>query len=377
VTSLSGYRVQVDAGKRAGSWIWNVALTATSPGYEINDMGFQLNSDRIMLDPNITYEQNQPGSLFRRWSLRFGPDFDFNYGGDLIRFIPMWTFQSQLHNYWTTSLRYNYIGSILSDRFTRGGPLTRLPAGHLAGLTLSSDPRQRYTLSGGLTVTVDEAGMDQRTANLSLGFKPAPNWEIQVGPTVNSVHLPAQYVTTVADPTATRTYANRYIFASLDQTTVGLDTRLNVTFTPALSLELYAQPFLASSDFGALKELRAPRTFDFLEYGRDTGTIARAPGARSLIDPDGDGPAQPFHVDDRDFTLNSLRGNAVLRWEWRPGSTMFLVWQQDRAGRLGALDAERLGREVGAFDVRTNLDDLWNTRPTNVLVFKVSYWLNP
>ncbi len=114
-----------------------------------------------------------------------------------------------------------------------------------------------------------------------------------------------------------------------------------------------------------------------MEYGTDTGTLTREPGARSLIDPDGEGPALPFRVDDRDFNLNSLRGNAVLRWEWRPGSTMFLVWQQDRAGRLGALDAERQGRELGGFDVRTNLDDLFNTRPTNVLVFKVSYWLNP
>jgi hypothetical protein len=152
---------------------------------------------------------------------------------------------------------------------------------------------------------------------------------------------------------------------------------VNVTFTPALSLELYAQPFVAANDFGALKELRAPRTFDFLEYGRDVGTTTREAGARNLIDPDGAGPARPFRVDDRDFNLNSLRGNAVLRWEWRPGSTMFLVWQQERAGRLGALDAELAGREVGTFDVRNNVGDIFEVRPTNVLVFKMSYWLNP
>src|SRR5690606_28832457 len=127
--------------------------------YEINDMGFQLNADRVMVDPNITYEQNTPGRLFRRWSLRFGPDFDFNYGGNLIRYIPMLTFQSQLRNYWTASLRYNYIGSILSDRLTRGGPLTRLPSGDLYGFTLASDPRKQYTISGGATITRDGAGM--------------------------------------------------------------------------------------------------------------------------------------------------------------------------------------------------------------------------
>jgi hypothetical protein len=352
-------------------------VIATSPGYEINDLGFLLNADRILLDPNVTYEQNRPGRLFRRWSLRFGPDNDFNFDGDLIRSIAMWTFQSQLNNFWTNSVRFNWIAPVSSDRLTRGGPLTRLPAGWLAGFDVGTDPRKRYTGTGGVTYTRDRAGMSQTTATLQAAVRPASNWNVQVGPTLNRVYLPAQYVTTVEDPTATATFGSRYVFAELDQSTLSIDTRLNVTFTPALSLELFAQPFVAASDFGALKELRAPRTFDFLTYGRDVGTVSREPGARDLIDPDGPGAAQPFRVDDRDFNLNSLRGNAVLRWEWRPGSTMFLVWQQERAGRLGALDAERDGLEVGSFDVRNNVGDIFAVRPTNVLVFKVSYWLNP
>jgi hypothetical protein len=376
-TSMSGYRFQADAGKRAGSWIWNVGLTATSPGYEINDIGFQLNSDRILVDPNITYEQNRPGRAFRRWSLRFGPDFDFNYGGNLIRSISFLSLQSQLQNYWTPELRLNYIAPVMSDRLTRGGPLTRLPHGWLAAATLGTDPRKPYVVDGGISLTWDAAEMYRTRADVSLRLKPASNWDIQVGPNLDVTYLPAQYVTTVADQTAAATLGNRYVFAGLKQTTLGIDTRVNVTFTPSLSLEMYAQPFFATNDFGNLKELRAPRTYDFLEYGRDTGTAVEEQGARTVIDPDGAGPAESFVVQDRDFNLNSLRGNAVLRWEWRPGSTMFLVWQQDRAGRLGALDAEQQGREVGTFDVRTSLDDLLDTRPTNVLVLKVSYWLNP
>lgn len=377
-TSMSGYRLQIDAGKRAGTWIWNTALIATSPGYEINDLGFLLNADRILTDPNITYEQNRPGRLFRRWSLRFGPDNDFNFGGDLVRSIAMWSFNSQLNNFWTNSVRFNWIASSMNDRLTRGGPLTRTPAGWLAGFDVGSDPRKRYTATGGVTYTRDRAGLEQTTATLQAGVRPASNWNVQIGPTLNRVRLPAQYVTTVVDSTAMSTYGSRYVFAALDQTTLGIETRLNVTFTPALSLEMYAQPFFATNDFGALKELRAPRTFDFLEYGTDVGTSTRETGARYLIDPDGPGgPAQPFRVDDRDFNLNSLRGNAVLRWEWRPGSTMFLVWQQERAGRLGAIDAEREGRQISGFDVSSGVHDLFALRPTNVLVFKVSYWLNP
>jgi hypothetical protein len=191
------------------------------------------------------------------------------------------------------------------------------------------------------------------------------------------VRLPAQYVTAVSDSTATRTFGRRYVFAALDQTTLGIDTRLNVTFSPRLSLEIYAQPFVATNEFGALKELRAPRTFDFAVYVADVGTATRDTAGRITVDPDGAGPARAFAVQDRDFTLASLRGNAVLRWEWRPGSTLYVVWQQERAERLAGIDAARRDRELGRLDLRDDGQDLLAVRPVNVLMFKVSYWLNP
>jgi hypothetical protein len=376
-TSLSGYRAQVDFGKRSGTWLWNVAATASSPGLELNDMGFLTLTDRILLDPNLTYEQNRPGAVFRRWSVRSGPDFVWNYDGDLVRQETFLTFQSQLHNYWTATVRASYARSVLSDRLTRGGPLTRLPALWSTGVTVGSDPRQSYTLSATVNRDEDRAGLRETSVGLDLGFKPASSWEFEVGPVLTTTYLPAQYVTAVADPTAPETFASRYVFASLDQSTFGIDTRLNATFTPGLSLELYAQPFLSSNDYGALKELRAPRTFDFLEYGVDAGTIAREPGARTVVDPDGAGPAEAFRVEDRDFDLRSLRGNAVLRWEWRPGSTLYVVWQQERSDLVGAANAELRGSELGSFDLREQARDLFRVRPINVLMFKVSYWLNP
>ena len=376
-TSLSGYRAQVDFGKRSGTWLWNLAATASSPGFELNDMGFLTLTDRILLDPNVTYEQNQPGKVFRRWSVRTGPDFVWNYDGDVVRQETFLTFQSQLHNYWTATVRSSYARSVLSDRLTRGGPLTRLPALWSAGVTVASDPRQSYTLRATVSRDEDRAGLRETSAGLNVGLKPASNWQVEVGPVLTTTYLPAQYVTAVADVTAPKTFDNRYVFASLDQTTFGIDTRLNATFTPGLSLELYAQPFLSSSDYGALKELRAPRTFDFLEYGVDTGTITHEPPARTVIDPDGAGPAEPFRVEDRDFDLRSLRGNAVLRWEWRPGSTLYVVWQQERSDLVRATEAELRGRDLGGFDLREQARDLLRVRPINVLMFKVSYWLNP
>ncbi|MGD2070771.1 MAG: DUF5916 domain-containing protein, partial [Gemmatimonadota bacterium] len=113
-------------------------------------------------------------------------------------------------------------------------------------------------------------------------------------------------------------------------------------------------------------ELRAPETFSFLRYGEDTGSVTRD-GDELVVDPDGPGPAAPFRVEDEDFTRRSLRGNAVLRWEWRPGSTLYLVWQQSRSSsdRFDSIDFRRDARAL--FDAPSD----------NVFLLKVSYWISP
>jgi hypothetical protein len=152
-------------------------------------------------------------------------------------------------------------------------------------------------------------------------------------------------VGTVQDAAATDTYGAHYLFAPLRQTTLSLETRLNVTFTPELSLEMYAQPFLSSGDYGEVAELAAPREYDFVPY---QGT---AP--------------------DRDFNYRSLRGNAVLRWEWRSGSTLYLAWQQTRSDY-------RTGEPgLGEFDFARDRQALFDTRPDDVFLLKVNYWFTP
>ena len=376
-TSLGGYRAQVDAGKRAGNWTGNVALTASSPGYEINDLGFQTSTDRIVLDPNVTYEHTKPGKLLRKWSVRVGPDNVWTYGWELVRRQSYLTMQGQFTNYWTANVQLNHASPAFDDRLTRGGPLARTPSANGARFDVSSDPRKPYVVGAQLNRVVDRSGLSRVVYSVDVAFKPADNWELTIGPELNRLRQPAQYVTTITDPAATGTFGRRYVFAPLEQTTLAVDTRLNVTFTPRLSLELYAQPFVSTNDFGGLKELRAPRTFDFDRYGVDVGAASVGGDGATTVDPDGAGAAPSFRVGDRDFDLTSLRGNAVLRWEWRPGSTLYVVWQQDRAERLSGLEAAARGRDVGALDVGASAGDLFAIRPSNVLLFKVSYWLNP
>jgi hypothetical protein len=181
----------------------------------------------------------------------------------------------------------------------------------------------------------------------------------------------------VSDTLATSTFGVRYVFADLDRTTVSFDTRLDVTFTPTLSLQLYLEPFISVGDYGALKEFRAPDTYDFLRYGTDVGTLSQAADGTYTVDPDGAGPASTFTVSDRDFSYRSLLGNAVLRWEWRPGSTLFLVWQQRRVDSVTGHGLNGADPWVGGFDLGRDTGDMFGAPADDVLMIKVNYWLNP
>jgi len=175
----------------------------------------------------------------------------------------------------------------------------------------------------------------------------------------------AQYVATVPDTTAGATYGARYVFGTLEQTSISLDTRLNWTFSPKLSLQLYLQPFVVSGLYKDLKQLKTPRTYDFDVYGRSTGTILRDSTGVYRIDPDGPGPAATFGIPDPNFNFRSFLGNAVLRWEYRPGSAIFLVWQQSRSE----------SQPFGDFDFSRDFRALLEKGPENIFAVKATYWL--
>jgi hypothetical protein len=175
-----------------------------------------------------------------------------------------------------------------------------------------------------------------------------------------------QFVRSATDPLATETFGRRYVFADLRQTTLSMTTRIEWTFTPTLSFQLYAQPFVSTGRYDRFKEFARPRSYDFLIYGKDRGTIGFDPTVQAYtVDPDGTGPAPSFQIGNPDFNVRSLRGNAVLRWEYRPGSAIFVVWQQERSDFApeGNFD---FGRDVGA---------IFRAPATNVFLIKASYWI--
>ncbi|NJD11258.1 MAG: carbohydrate binding family 9 domain-containing protein [Gemmatimonadetes bacterium] len=364
-TTMSGYDTELSVSKEAGlHWRGELQATATSPGFEVNDVGYQRLADRKGLEGSLMYVENRPGRVLRNWRIGAGSGTEWNYGGDYLGAELGVEAEGQLLSYWNGSLDVEQRLSGYDDRLTRGGPLTRGPASTSVRGEVESDDRRPVVVQAEGGWSRDEAGGSSHERRGGVEIRPAASWSLSVGPEYGREHNTAQYVGSVPDPLVTRTYGRRYLFADLEQQTLSMDTRLNVTFSPALTFELWLQPLIGSGAFNSVKELLEPRTFRFRAYGRDIGTVQRA-GRELIIDPDGTGPAPSFTVADEDFNSRSLRGNAVLRWEWRPGSTLFLVWQQVRESEEWRADLA----------LRHSAGELLRAPAQNVFQVKLTYWL--
>jgi hypothetical protein len=242
-------------------------------------------------------------------------------------------------NFWVTNLSAWVDLRAQGERLTRGGPSMGLPRGWVAIAQLGSASFARTKWNGRLYYGRNELGGLTYRISGGLSVRPSPRWQLSVDPNYLRYVEPRQYVDTV-DGGRPETFGRRYVFASLDQSTLLAQVRLNYTFTPDLSLELYAEPFTSSGHYDRFGELAAPRSRSLLPYDAST-------------------------LPNRDFRVRSFRSNLVLRWEWRPGSTLYAIWQQDRFG------SEVRGDRIGPGDLfRT-----FGAPGDNFFAVKAAFWL--
>ncbi|HEX6938694.1 MAG TPA: DUF5916 domain-containing protein [Longimicrobiales bacterium] len=368
-TSLLGYGAFARLAKDAGDWRWEVATSIRSPGFETNDVAFLDKADYVWMSGNVWRPLTRPTRLYRRLDLMAGAQQRYNYDGDLIGRQFHAYAGGQLPNYWDASIFYIRRSDALDDRLTRGGPAVGTPGGSFMQVSLATDRRRRMILATYPAYYWYDDGARYWSLGLELTYRPSSNVSLTIGPEVTHDESGQQYVDAWDDPTATAFHGRRYLFADLVQRTVSMNTRLNVTFTPTLSFELFAQPLISGARFTGFKEFVSPRSPAMRAFGKDFGTLTvdgTGEDRTYTVDADGAaGPAPAYTFDDPDFNFRSLRGNAVLRWEWRPGSTLYLVWTQDRSDTAPYGDV-RLGRDG---------DALLRARPDDIFLVKVSYWL--
>lgn len=367
-TSLSGIATEMSIQKSGGeNWRTSVTYSQVSPGYETNDLGFQNRADYRALSTALMYREASPKN-FRFLNLWTHQTWAWNYDGDLIGNYYNLGGYLQFDNLWWVNGNLNFTGKLYMDRLTRGGPVAERPKDWNFNFNFGSDQTKMVSFNFGSYNRWEFPleGVTQEYDHFvwaGIRIRPATNIQLEIEPEIGFDRDSDQYVTRVEDTFAAETYNTRYVFADTDKTTFSTEIRADWTFTPDMSLQLYTRPFITSGNFYNYKEFRTPRDYAFTVYGRDSGSIREA-GGTYTVDPDAGGPAEAFSFTDRDFNFRSIQGNAVYRWEYRPGATLFLVWQHDRSS-FGPQNDFYLSRDFSK---------LFDTEPTNVFLVKLSYW---
>jgi hypothetical protein len=366
-TTMSGFTAGTGVSKLSGNWRWDADVGTESPGFELNDLGRLSTADDIDLFADLRYLHTRPGHLLHNWDLGVEASQSWNYDG-----LPTSTFvelsaDATFKNFWEIDAEAWLVPRTLDDLLTRGGPVMEMPRrfGTCVSTESSSGEKTQWEVGG--CVERGEFGQSLREVTASVSFRPGTRWELALEPVYFTSIDPRQYLTTVErSPGTTTTYGNRYVFATVDRSQLALRTRLNYAVTPDLTVESYAEPFVSSGTYSSLGELATPRSRFLRAYGSDRSAIRRNDDGSYLVtDTLPSGSVDAFTVDNSDFDVLSFRSNVVVRWEWRPGSTLYVVWQQDRRAEelvARAVRPQRLWRTIEA-------------RGANVFAVKLAYWL--
>lgn len=357
-TALSGASAFLDFAKIGGEhWRYAAGMRTRTPGFEVNDIGYQRDADEVMSFLWVGYQQTTPHGPFRRYNVNLNGWGSWNYGGERGGLGGNVNVNFQLENFWSAYLGVNRSLGGYSGRVLRGGPLfLREPSVNFWG-GFGSDSRKAVSLHVGTWGNVrSESDSWNVGVSPNLRFRPSGRATFSVGPSINRNVDDYQWIGEYGSA------EDQYVFGRIDQTTVGLTGRVDYAFTPTLSLQVYAQPFVSAATYREFKRVADP-TAD--RYGDRFRLLdARLEGERVVVDADGDGVTESF--ENPEFNFKQFRSNTVLRWEFKPGSALFLVWSQGR-------DHES---EDGSFDFGGDMRALFGMHPDNVFMVKVSYWLS-
>ena len=341
--SKSGYLTHLEFVKRGGWLRFDTDFKATSPGLEINDIGYRRRADTVEWNYDLTARKEKPFGIFRRVVFGLYGWRIWNYDRVSInRYSEIWTY-CELKNYWNYDL---WVGrnleSFNDDDTMRGGTLIRRTPGWWIYTQLSTDSRKRVRLYlNPIFASGDDGQYYDYDVNVHLHIRAASNVEFSIGPRYAYQFREAQWVKLVEENVNGR-IKKHYIYGELTSRTLDLTTRVNISFTPTLSLQFYVQPFIAIGDYTDFKELIEPKSYRFKPYTLN---------------------------ENHDFHRRSLRGNTVLRWEFRPGSTLFLVWSQSREAALESVQEADLD-----FRPLHRLGSSFTDNGENIFLIKCRYW---
>lgn len=386
-TVLSGRQWRVALDRQSGrNWTGGIWIAERGPGFDSNDIGFVTETEWVDFGARINYAQPDPSDVLRNWGVSVFTFQDFRHSAlddpltgsawrdahkdGMVRTSANFT----LLNWWTLGVDMTFSPEVSSDVLTRGGPLMIDPSDREISANFSTDQRNQITWGAFAGHESGGRGGWSTDLGMSLDARPTDRLALNVSPSYERSLDPVQYVTQVPDAGFAPTYGGRYLFGDLRREQFSMDTSVDFIVSPSLSLQIFAQPLIASGEFLGFKQLAESGTFDFIHFdegdaggagGCTSGDYCRTSDGNILLDYTGDGQGD-LELREQNFNVRSLRGTAALRWEYRPGSRLYLVWQQRRQSR----------ELLGGFDFGRDARGLFEAEGEHVFMIKVDYWLD-
>lgn len=358
--SLTGHGGVVSFMKMGdGHWRYAAFVSWKSPELEINDIGYVRNVDDIFQVLWAGYRYWEPFSIFREINLNFNQWTGHNFAGERSYMGGNINVNGQLKNYWNAGFGLGPQGKALNHSALRGGPSLVQSSGFQSWYWFSTDSRKKLIFSINTSFyRSEDSDSDYITASIS--YKPNNALQLSIGPSYSSSKRTLQFVDNI-DWNGNTTYLN----ASLEQELNILQLRINYTITPDLTIQYYGRPFFAKGkyyDFKKITQPRADKLTDRYQLYTSDEISYNAIDEEYLIDENGDGTID-YGFGNPNFNFRSFQSNLVVRWEYRPGSTLFLVWSQ--------------GRDSFESDYNSGLNysakELWDSYPHNIFLVKLAY----
>lgn len=360
-TRLNGYGGKFKIGKISKiHWRYYTSVSWLSPGLELNDLGYLTFADQIKNDNDVIYETTKPVSIFHSYSLELDQFNLWNFNGIYLGSGARLNFSSEYKNNWTfnTSLIYNT--NSIDPRFLRGGPQMNIPYIVTELGTASTDPSKKTILTFAYSYQI--RGSNSATSySIGPGISLRPLQVLTIGVSANITynHDFLQYVTTLDYMSQ-----KRYIFATINEKTVGLMFRINLNLSPEFSIQYYGSPFISRGTYSEFKHITNPQANKFTDRFKEYD-FALQPSGNYRLDENGDGIAD-YNIANPDFNFQQFRSNLVAKWEYRLGSFMYFVWSCDKTGTTSS----------SSTSYGQSLNQLMKIFPNNIFLIKLSYWFN-
>jgi hypothetical protein len=361
-TSLAGSGGRMQLMKLNGHWNFMSATLWKTPGFETNDLGFIREADQILSVLWAGYHVWDPKWIYRSYNLNFDVFSVWNFGGNNLGRGFEWNANMNLKNFWSAWTGGNLQSAAVATGMLRGGPMMKTPGNVNLRLGFSSDNRKKLSFS---FFTNYGNGYQKSSKNsyseIGITYKPTDYLSFTISPGLSNSFTDLQYVTKLD-----YNNDNRYIFASIDRKTINTSFRVNLNLSPNLTFQYWGQPFIATGKYYNYKFITSPMADIYTDrFSTYTPGQINLTGSTYYIDENIDGNID-YDFDRKDFNVQEFLSNLVVRWEYNPGSTVYLVWSQTRSS----------DNDSGQLDFFNNMGDLFTAdeaKPHNVFLIKFSY----